>query len=185
MQECTKNSITLGLVIAFSFGFFLFANEFKANVNNLDAGEKDGIESHSWFYQSGVPLDQMESHKETMDVIELPKAELFQYNRTVYAKVTAYTPGEESCGKFADGITSTGSNAWIENGAATDPGIVAYGSWLYIPGVGYREVDDTGSAMKKSWKKNKVVHIDLRFQDVNEARRWGVKWMPVHVYHKE
>lgn len=111
--------------------------------------------------------------------------ESYRYHRTVMAKVTGYTPGEESCGKFSDGFTSTGANAWALWGVAADPQVLPYGTMVFIPGVGYREVDDTGSAMRKAWRKDQKVHIDLRFNNVKEARLWGVRQLPIHVFIPE
>ena len=118
-------------------------------------------------------------------VPEAPKGMAYRYERSVVAKVTGYTPGIESCGKFADGITSTGSNAWAPWGVAADPALLPYGTLVYIPGVGYREVDDTGSAMREAWRNNKETHIDLRFQDLAEALTWGVQELPIHIFVPE
>ena len=109
----------------------------------------------------------------------------YRYHRSLKAKVTGYTPGEESCGPFADGYTSTGSNAWSPWGVATDPTHLPYGALVFIPGVGYREVDDTGSAMRDAWRKRKETHIDLRFQELNAAKEWGVRHMTVHIFLPE
>lgn len=109
----------------------------------------------------------------------------FRYYKTIYSKVTGYTPGGESCGIYSDGRTSIGKNAWNIKGVATAPKALPYGSWVYIPGVGYREVDDTGSAMRKSWQEDGLFHIDLRFGDVKHAKQWGVKHLNVHVFIPE
>lgn len=114
-----------------------------------------------------------------------PLGESFVYQKTLIAKVTGYTPGEESCGIYADGITSTGTDAWTLWGVAADPKALPYGTLIYIPGVGYREVDDTGSAMREAWSKDKQVHIDLRFNNVKEALQWGVRHIQVHVFMPE
>jgi 3D (Asp-Asp-Asp) domain-containing protein len=116
---------------------------------------------------------------------EAPLDESFIYQKTIIAKVTGYTPGKESCGIYADGITSTGANAWSLWGVAADPKALPYGTLIYIPGVGYREVDDTGSAMREAWSKDKKVHIDLRFNNVKEALQWGVREIKVHIFMPE
>ena len=67
--------------------------------------------------------------------------------------VTAYCPCGKCCGKYADGKTSIGRNARKILGVAADPNVLAYGTKLKIPGVGTREVDDTGGAMRQSTKK--------------------------------
>lgn len=108
----------------------------------------------------------------------------YDYWKTLRCKVTAYTPGEESCGKFTDGKTSTGRNAWHVSGVAADPTALPYGTVVEIPGMGLRLVDDTGSAMREAWKKDRLVHIDLRFNSTEEAMQWGVRTLNVHVYRK-
>ena len=52
----------------------------------------------------------------------------YVYWKTVRAKVTAYEPGRRSCGKYANGKTSIGQNAWIMDGVAADPRAIPYGT---------------------------------------------------------
>jgi 3D (Asp-Asp-Asp) domain-containing protein len=99
----------------------------------------------------------------------------------VKALVTAYCPCEKCCGKLANGSTSTGRDASKHSGVAADPKAIPYGSVVKLPGVGLREVDDTGGAMRQSWK-NGTYHLDLRFRSHDEALRWGRKWMVVEIY---
>ncbi len=108
----------------------------------------------------------------------------YVYWKTVRAMVTAYDPSYVSCGKYADGRTSIGRNAWVMNGVATDPTAIPYGSYVVIPGVGARIVDDTGSAMRNSWRRHRRYHIDLRVTYPYQARRWGVKYLDVRLYRK-
>ncbi len=100
---------------------------------------------------------------------------------TVKAKVTAYCPCRICCGKYANGKTATGRDA-RGRGAAVDPRVLPYGSILRIPRAGYVEADDTGGAMRQSWSKQRIVHIDLRMRTHAEARKWGVRWVKVAVY---
>jgi 3D (Asp-Asp-Asp) domain-containing protein len=101
---------------------------------------------------------------------EMPSG--YRYWGTVVAKVTAYEPSVVSCGYFADGKTSTLRNAWKPDGCAVAPDAIPYGTLVWIPGIGWRLADDTGSAMKRSWKKG-VYHIDVRMSSVSQCRRWG------------
>ena len=100
--------------------------------------------------------------------------------QTVKMKVTAYCPCEKCCGKFADGFTSIGHDAWKTLGVAADPKLLPYGTKLNIPGVGIRTTDDTGGAMRQSTKKG-ICHIDVRFHSHAEAKQWGVKWLEVKI----
>ena len=108
----------------------------------------------------------------------------YVYWKTVRAKVTAYDPSRISCGKFADGKTSVGQNAWVMDGVATDPRAIPYGTYVVIPKVGGRTVDDTGSAMRRSWSRLGRYHVDLRMKYPYQARRWGVKYLNIKLYRK-
>jgi 3D (Asp-Asp-Asp) domain-containing protein len=100
----------------------------------------------------------------------------------LYAKITAYTPGKESCGKHANGRTSINKNAWKMDGIAVDPKAIPYGTKVWIDGIGFKEADDTGGAMRQAWKKKRIVHIDVRMPTVWSAKQWGVQTKLIRVY---
>ena len=106
----------------------------------------------------------------------------YVYWKTVRARVTAYDPSRRSCGRFADGKTSIGQSAWRMDGVATDPRAIPYGNYVVVPGIGAREVDDTGRAMKRSWSRYRRFHIDVRMTYPYQAERWGVKYLDVKLY---
>jgi 3D (Asp-Asp-Asp) domain-containing protein len=97
--------------------------------------------------------------------------------RTVLAKVTSYCPCKICCGSDANGITSTGKSA-RGRGIAADPRAIKYGTKLHIPGYGVAVVDDTGGAMRQSWRRGKY-HFDIRKKTHSEALSWGEKWLVV------
>lgn len=99
--------------------------------------------------------------------------------RTVTALVTAYCPCRKCCGRYADGITSTGRDA-RKPGCAVDPARISYGSRVHIPGVGWRLADDTGSAMRASGRRG-VIHIDVRMRSHAEALRFGTRRVKVRI----
>ena len=35
------------------------------------------------------------------------------------------------------------------------------------------------------WANDKEIHIDLRFADVSDARKWGVQQLPIHIFLPE
>lgn len=105
----------------------------------------------------------------------------YVYWKTVVARVTAYTPGKCCCRPFADGRTSTGRNAWRMRGCAVAPVAVPYGTWIDIPGIGWRIADDTGSQMRRSARRG-IYHIDIRMRTYRQARKWGRKWLRVTLW---
>lgn len=120
--------------------------------------------------------------------LRLPAGYVFW--KEVVAKVTAYEPSELSCPGTADGKTSLGDNAWRMDGVAADPKAIPYRTLVWIPGVAeLKEVDDTGSAMRKAWRERAwrekgAYHIDLRMTTPKEAYAWGVKMLPIRLYRK-
>lgn len=88
--------------------------------------------------------------------------------------VYAYGPNEGKPKKV--GITSDGSKA--EKGTiAADIRRYPYGTRMYVPGYGWGEVHDKGSAIKGD-------HIDIFFPSEKEARSWGRKYLDVTIIRK-
>lgn len=101
--------------------------------------------------------------------------------REEVALVTAYCPCSKCCGSHSPGITSIGKNAWTP-GLATDPENLAYGTRVLVPGYGLSVIDDTGGAMRRHWRRNGVLHIDVRMTYHHEARQWGKQYLRVKIY---
>ncbi len=94
---------------------------------------------------------------------------------------TGYCPCTICCGPNASGHTSTNRDVRsYPFGIAVDPGLMPYRYNLYVPGYGIADVDDTGGAMREDARRGRF-HIDLRFTDHQQARRWGVRWMWIAV----
>jgi 3D (Asp-Asp-Asp) domain-containing protein len=108
----------------------------------------------------------------------------YKHWKTVTATVTAYTPYRSCCGRWADGRTSTMKRSRNELGCAADPRAVPYGTFVKIPGAGIREVDDTGRAMKRSWRRGRY-HLDVRFLRRQRALKWGRKRLRVELWRKD
>lgn len=100
------------------------------------------------------------------------------------ALVTAYCPCSKCCGTHSPGITSTGKNAWTP-GLAADPIKLDYGTKVFVNGYGMSVVDDTGGAMRRHWRRDGLLHIDVRMTYHYEAREWGKKYMKVKIYDEE
>lgn len=106
-------------------------------------------------------------------------ASIPQGARILDCTLTAYTAGIESTGKQPGDpgydITSTGVPAIQGVTVAVDPSVIAYGTKLYIPGVGYRVAEDTGGAIIGD-------HIDVFYNSVQVALNFGVKPdVPVYI----
>ena len=112
------------------------------------------------------------------------KADEYGWYREEVALVTAYCPCSKCCGSFANGITSIGKNAWSE-GLAADPLYLDYGTKVMVPGYGMSVVDDTGGAMRRHWRRNGILHIDVRMTYHFEARQWGKQYLRVRIYDSE
>ena len=112
--------------------------------------------------------------------------------------VTAYDAGSESCGwkrKYwcigppvyaygpnegepkKVGITADGTKA--KHGTiAADIRRYPFGTKMYVPGYGWGEVHDTGSAIKGD-------HIDIFFSDRDDALEWGRKYLKVVILRRK
>lgn len=101
--------------------------------------------------------------------------------REEVALVTAYCPCSRCCGRQAAGITSIGKDAW-STGLAADPIYLDYGTRVFINGYGLSEVDDTGGAMRRHWREDGILHIDVRMTYHYQARQWGKQYLRVKIY---
>ena len=98
--------------------------------------------------------------------------------KPVNVKTTAYTndPGSINVAKWRDNRTAI--NTLARRGVvAADWRIFPPGTRLFIPGYGEAVVEDRGGAVKG-------YHLDLFVDSVGEARKWGVKEMPVYVIER-
>jgi 3D (Asp-Asp-Asp) domain-containing protein len=95
--------------------------------------------------------------------------------RTITVTATAYCPCEICCGKWANGTTAIGRCATLP-GIAVDPKYIKLRSYIDVPGYGsWILADDTGSAIKGN-------KIDLRFNNHEEAKQWGVQRIKIRVW---
>jgi len=112
--------------------------------------------------------------------LELPKPVTPPPPGMAWVKVltTAYCPCFICCEKVVQDH-KTAINRDIRTypyGIASDHKMVPARLNLMIPGYGYAMVDDTGGAMRQSAKRG-IVHLDLRYEDHQVARKWGRRWM--------
>ncbi len=94
--------------------------------------------------------------------------------------VTAYSPDERSCGKWADGKTASGYSVWT-NGmklVAADTRVLPFGSIISVPGYnGGKPVQvlDRGGKIKGN-------RLDVLYPTHEIARRWGAQRLTVTVW---
>ncbi|TVQ52336.1 MAG: hypothetical protein EA377_10475 [Phycisphaerales bacterium] len=99
---------------------------------------------------------------------------------TMTMVVTAYSPDERSCGKWADGITASGYSVWT-NGmrlVAADERILPFGSLVSIPGYDHENVVpvlDRGGAIKGK-------RLDVLYATHEQALQWGVQELTVTIW---
>lgn len=99
---------------------------------------------------------------------------------TVRMRVTAYSPDERSCGRFADGITASGLSVLTNAGnlVAADTELLPFGSLVSIPGYACGDVVpvlDSGSAIVGT-------RLDVLHQAHEEAMAWGVRMLEVQIW---
>ena len=103
----------------------------------------------------------------------------------MWVTVTAYCPCKKCCGRFADGRTHTGRDAY-KAGVAVDPTVIPLGSRLDIPGYD-RGPNGNGSWILADDTGSRVVgkRIDVRFKTHEEAIKWGVKRLKIRIWKKK
>jgi len=106
----------------------------------------------------------------------------YRASRTLRMRVTAYSPDERSCGKFADGITASGRPVTTNGGrlVAADTTLLPFGTMVSVPGYsGGRPVPvlDRGGAIKGH-------RLDVLFTTHERAMRWGVQHLDVTIWEE-
>ncbi len=103
--------------------------------------------------------------------------------RTIWMRVTAYSPDARSCGKWADGQTATLHSVWTNamRLVAADTRILPYRSMITVPGYADSEIVpvlDCGGAIKGN-------RLDVLFPTHEIARKWGVRDLPITIWAYE
>lgn len=93
--------------------------------------------------------------------------------RVLKVRSTAYCACSKCCGKWANGITATGTVATQGRTIAVDQSVIPLGSKVSINGQIY-VAEDTGSGVNGN-------SIDLYFESHSEALNWGVRNLEVIV----
>lgn len=96
-----------------------------------------------------------------------------RYTDVLDMEATAYYPGPESTGSWADGLTSIGLRAG-HGIIAVDPRVIPLGTKLYVPGYGTAVAGDVGGAIKGNI-------VDLAFDTYREAMHYGRQRVKVYI----
>lgn len=108
---------------------------------------------------------------------------------TIRAYISRYCATSSLCNKPICGgnrKTSWGKDATKAGGVAVDPRRIPYGSIILIDGKRY-VADDTGSSMRRAWRKKGITHIDIRIAGFphEEVRKLGVDWKMIKVLRRK
>ncbi|MEM1213426.1 MAG: 3D domain-containing protein [Planctomycetota bacterium] len=100
--------------------------------------------------------------------------------KTLRMLTTAYSPDEQSCGIFADGITASGYSVYTNGMAlvAADTRLLPFGTLVSIPGYNDGQpvpVLDRGGKIKGN-------RLDLLYPTHERALQWGAQRLDVVVY---
>lgn len=88
----------------------------------------------------------------------------------------AYCPCEKCCGQWSGGPTASGVMPEEGRTVAADWDVLPAGTEIYIDGIGWRTVEDTGGAIRGDT-------IDIFFESHEEAAAFGVQ--QVELYQKK
>jgi 3D (Asp-Asp-Asp) domain-containing protein len=152
----------------------------------VDANLMEQKSTNEWNSSLSKPLNESDTALSHINQADSTKNDnsnrIFQNNITVPATtvpvnegqfvLTAYALDKTCTGKSPQmpgfGITASGTHAKVGVTVAVDPKVIAYGSLIYISGIGWRIAEDTGGAIKGH-------HIDVLVNSYEEAIRFGVK----------
>lgn len=100
--------------------------------------------------------------------------------RTIWMRVTAYSPDARSCGIYADGQTATLHSVWTNamRLVAADTRVLPYRSMITVPGYAEDEIVpvlDCGGAIKG-------MRLDVLMPTHEIALKWGVRDLPITVW---
>lgn len=135
-------------------------------VSNLVTFEPQQTEEESSEIEvelKAIPTKQLVT---TEEIIKHESFEEFE--------ATAYCACTKCCGKWADGITASGTKAAAKRTIAVDSNLIPLGSKVEIEGLGTYIAEDTGSAIK-----GKI--IDIYFDTHEEALKFGKQKVNIRI----
>ncbi len=133
---------------------------------------------------NSTPVAHRVSEAVSGESTDLPAAQTHYFNgrplrpiKIQRMRVTAYSPDEKSCGKWADGVTASGFSVWTNGGklVAADTRLLPFGSIITVPG--YHDgkpvpVLDRGGRIKGH-------RLDVLYPTHQRAIKWGKQMLAV------
>lgn len=165
MNNRYKNAILL-LVSCFALGAIL-GTIITATIVKVQSKTIWMPQACYTVIREGELEDKAVEEEEAAEAPELEEVSLGKF------KLTAYCTCPKCCGKWADGVTATGTRATPGRTIAVDPDVIPLGSKVYINGFEYT-AEDTGSAIKGH-------RIDVLFPNHEEALNFGVQYAEVAI----
>jgi 3D (Asp-Asp-Asp) domain-containing protein len=95
--------------------------------------------------------------------------------RGIRVTTTAYTwkdDGVDPRNGAGDGKTSIGRDAIRTYGIAAGTPTLPYGTIVHVDGYGTYTIDDTGGAMRRAWRNNSEIILDLRIPQLRYDGVW-------------
>lgn len=139
--------IFISFMFAFTIMFVVLLNQKANNINDDEVIQASILKT--------IPTKQPV-------IIE----EIIEYEPFEEFEATAYCACPKCCGKWADGITASGTKATAKRTISVDSKLIPLGSKVEIEGLGTYTAEDTGGAIK-----GKI--IDIYFDTHEEALKFG------------
>ena len=176
-----KNLIWHIIIITIIMFIVLLYNIPKVITEKEDTSKKVS-ESYSnktiTLYMSNLVAFEPQTKEEESSEVKVDYYSEFTYNKDWSAfeefEATAYCACPKCCGKWAGGITASGTKATAKRTIAVDSNLIPLGSKVEIEGLGTYIAEDTGSAIK-----GKI--IDIYFDTHEEALKFGKQKVNIRI----
>ncbi|MFZ5597196.1 MAG: 3D domain-containing protein [Bacillota bacterium] len=156
-----------------------YNSEMSRGISRTLSRGRNGEEIQTWkvVYNDNQEVSRVLIEKKTVskpvdEVVQVGTGQevsrggqVIRFREAMEVVATAYTyTGNNTCNGTKPGYGTV----------AVDPGVIPFGTRMYIEGYGYGTALDRGSAIKGK-------RIDLFLESSSEARRWGVRKVKVYI----
>jgi 3D (Asp-Asp-Asp) domain-containing protein len=178
-QAVTAGVLTIALAGNVMLGGMLIRQKqatavWEAKYNAAKAIEIDAVQAYGELLGRVSEAEEPEVEpvvEEPVDVASPPLESIGTFT------VTAYCACEVCCGKWADGITASGTVATEGRTVAADPSVLTLGEVIYMEGldglIGGFVVEDTGAGITGN-------RLDIFIADHQAATEYGVRELEVY-----